>query len=99
MAEEAVEQLHRACKDGRVATIRQLLDGGVPVDAPSAAGRTPLHRAIQNKQREAVELLLDRGANIEAGAEGRTPLSGPFGMPKARTSQACCWTAGLRLSQ
>jgi ankyrin repeat protein len=74
MAEEAVEQLHEACRGGQVATIRQLLDGGVPVDAIRAAGSTPLHTAIENKQREAVELLLDRGANIEAVCRGRTPL-------------------------
>ena len=74
MAQQAVKQLHEACRVGQVATIRQLLDGGVPVDALNALGDTPLHTAIQNEQREAVELLLDRGANIEAVAKGRTPL-------------------------
>ena len=74
MAEEAVEQLHEACRGGQVATIRQLLDGGVPVDAHDEGGWTPSHTAIENKQREAVELLLDRGANIEAVADGMTPL-------------------------
>ena len=80
MAQQAVKQLHEACKDGQVATIRQLLDGGVPVDAlyenywSSVSGKTPLHTAIKNKQRETVELLLDRGANIEAVYDGMTPL-------------------------
>ena len=74
MAQQAVKQLHEACKGGQVATIRQLLDGGVPVDALGVNGWTPLHTAIQNEQREAVELLLDRGANIEAVYEGITPL-------------------------
>ena len=66
--------MHQACRVGQVATIRQLLDGGVPVDALNAVGWTPLHTAIRYKQREAVELLLDRGANIEAVAVGMTPL-------------------------
>ena len=49
MAEAAVKQLHAACEGGQVAAIRQLLDGGVPVDALDADGRTPLHTAIENK--------------------------------------------------
>ena len=69
-----VEQLHEACRDGQVDAIRQLLDGGVPVEALDEYGMTPLHTAIENKQREAVELLLDRGANIEAVYVGTTPL-------------------------
>ena len=44
------------------------------MDALNALGWTPLHTAIANKQREAVELLLDRGANIEAVYRGITPL-------------------------
>ena len=74
MAQQAAEQLHEACKEGQVATIRQLLDGGVPVDALYRDSRTPLHTAIRYKQREAVELLLDRGANIEALLEAEPLL-------------------------
>jgi len=73
MAQQSMEQLHEACRGGQVAAIRQLLDGGVPVDALNALGRTPLHTAIHYKQREAVALLLDRGANIEAVYGGMTP--------------------------
>ena len=72
--DQAVEQLHEACKDGQVATIRQLLDEGVPLEALDEYGMTPLRTAIDNKQREAVELLLGRGANIEAVCQGMTPL-------------------------
>ena len=53
-------QLHDACIEGEVALIRQLLDGGVSVDALDEDGATPLHKAIIHKQREAVELLLER---------------------------------------
>jgi ankyrin repeat protein len=73
MAENAaVKQLHAACRFGQVATIRQLLSGGVPVDALDGLGQTPLHTAIQFEKREAVELLLDRGANIEAVYDRKT---------------------------
>ena len=77
MAEAAAEELHEACRSGHVALIRQMLDGGVPVDALNFLGfgaRTPLHTAILCKQREAVKLLLDRGANTEAVYGGYTPL-------------------------
>ena len=74
MAQQAAKQLHQACGRGQVATIRQLLDGGVPVDALDARDCTPLHTAIRYEQREAVELLLDRGANTEAVYAGMTPL-------------------------
>ena len=46
-----MKQLHEACIGGQVATIRQLLDGGVPVDALDEDGRTHLHKAIEYKQR------------------------------------------------
>ena len=69
-----MKQLHEACCRGQLATIRQLLDGGVPVDALCAVGRTPLHTAITFKQRESAKLLLDRGANVEAVYFGWTPL-------------------------
>ena len=94
---DPVEQLHGACEHGELATMRQLLDAGVSVEALNDwdgwDGRTPLHTAILNEQHEAVELLLERGANIE----GR--LFSWLKMPPMKTSQGCCSTAGLRLTQ
>jgi ankyrin repeat protein len=67
------EQLHVACKQGQIDTIRQLLDGGTSLEA-LYRGKSPLHTAVLAKKREAVEFLLDRGANIEAIYKGMTPL-------------------------
>jgi len=73
-AEQDVDQLHRACRDGKLDEIRQLLDAGVSVEALNEFDSTPLQTAIQYNKCKATELLLDRGANIEARLEGKTPL-------------------------
>ena len=66
--------MHDACKSGQIHVIRRMLDAGVSVEACDASRKTPLHTAILNRQREVVELLLDRGANIEAVYMNMTPL-------------------------
>ena len=52
-------------------TIRTLLNLGAEVNVPGTSGNTPLHNAAAYASSEAVELLLDRGANPDAvGGEG-----------------------------
>jgi protein involved in polysaccharide export with SLBB domain len=79
MAAQNVQQLHEACWGGQIATISQLLDGGVPVNALDEYGRTPLLTAILSEQREAVTGLGVTGMTVtEAIAQ-----AGGFG-PMAR---------------
>jgi ankyrin repeat protein len=76
MADPVVE-LHGACEHGELAVMRQLLDAGVKADGLNDGDdhhQTPLQTAILNEQHEAVELLLERGANIEAVSWRGTPL-------------------------
>ena len=58
--------LANAAGSGDVARLRKLLDSGIEVDAPNLA-RTKesfaLGEAVRRRRREAVELLLQRGAN------------------------------------
>ena len=66
--------LHHAAATGDVASLTTALDAGSPVDAREGE-RTALHVAITARHADAVKLLLSRGANPEALAWGRTPLS------------------------
>ena len=54
--------LPEECRDGNVAAIAQLLDGGADVEATDDAGKTPLSAAAAGGHVEAVRLLLERGA-------------------------------------
>ena len=70
-------------KDGRsgafcltgTAIARELLDAGAPLDARNDGGGTPLHRAASRGYAPIAELLLARGADVNALDNlGRTPL-------------------------
>ena len=59
--------IHIAAEAGDVALVRQLLDDNPKlIELSDRAGGTPLHRAVAASAREVVELLLDRGADINA---------------------------------
>ncbi|GHG89088.1 ankyrin repeat domain-containing protein [Comamonas sp. JC664] len=70
-------------KDGRAAVFRmssprlyqELLDAGAPIDARDDIDATPLHRAASYGHVPIAELLLSRGAEVNAiDGLGRTPL-------------------------
>jgi len=64
-----------AARDGRLSSIRLLLDAGANIDQPDANGTTPLVTAIANNHPDAALLLIERGANIRtADWYGRTAL-------------------------
>lgn len=75
-----------AAEAGDLATLRRLLDGGTPVDARDARGRTALLAATYAEQVDAARLLIARGADVNAkdaiqdspflyaGAEGRLQI-------------------------
>lgn len=71
--------LHVSCGHNKVEVIKFLLEWQGPekvkVDAVNMYGETPLHMAAKNGSDEAANLLLAKGANIEAKAcNGMTPL-------------------------
>jgi ankyrin repeat protein len=61
--------LYAATVGNDIATIRLFVDAGVPVDAPDKfAGFTPLMNAVSNNNLEAVQLLVSKGANVNAAS-------------------------------
>jgi len=59
--------IHEAAQKNDVERLRTLLDSDPSlIDRGDRSGRAPLHRAVIASARKAVELLLDRGANIHA---------------------------------
>ena len=59
--------IHEAAQANNVAKVRKLLDADATlVERRDRMGGTPLHRAVRGAARDAIELLLDRGANIHA---------------------------------
>ena len=71
--------LHEASRVGDTELVKQLLDGGAPVDKKQMidgmAWMTPLMLASRSGRTKVVQLLLDRGASIdEKDTDGRTAL-------------------------
>jgi hypothetical protein len=62
--EDRGAELHEAARRGDLATVRTLLDAGVPVDAKSEYGATALSFACDKGHTEVVKLLLERGADV-----------------------------------
>ncbi|MGC9317510.1 MAG: ankyrin repeat domain-containing protein, partial [Armatimonadota bacterium] len=72
--EEQFGALHWAALRGHVEVATLLLDSGADINR-RAIGVTPLSLATESGHREMIELLVARGADIEAGdASGGTPL-------------------------
>jgi ankyrin repeat protein len=65
--------LSEECRDGNVAAIAALLDGGADVEGEGEGAKTPLCSAATGGQLEAVQLLLDRGAKLD-GDSGAAAL-------------------------
>ena len=63
-----------AVRGGHLAASRALLDAGVDVNQPLSDGTSPLVLAVMNAHYELAGLLLDRGANPNADAQGWTAL-------------------------
>jgi uncharacterized protein len=68
--------IHDAAKAGDLAKVKTLLeDYPMMVSLKDKNGYTPLHLAALNGHKDVVELLLAKGADIDArNKEGKTPL-------------------------
>ena len=68
--------LHRACSDGLLETVKELLNSGAYVHADDNDGATPLHKACYNGHLEIIKWLLENGAdiNVQSDGEGQSPL-------------------------
>ena len=65
--------LHHAAAAGDLSSVDLLLAAGLPCDEVDDDGRTPLHEAVANEHVHVAQLLLSRGAVLEA-ASGESPL-------------------------
>lgn len=61
-----ITPLHLAAAKGATDILQEFLDRGVAVDFTLQDGATPLHYAVTGRQVAAAQLLLARGANVEA---------------------------------
>ena len=68
--------LLEAARKGNIEAVKQHLAAGTDVNAKSERGATPLHRAATFGHKEIAELLIDKGADVNAvgGLLGWTPL-------------------------
>ena len=55
--------LHKACRDKELETVKELVKGGECVDALGAQGRTPLQRALGVGATDICEYLLEQSAD------------------------------------
>jgi len=74
-------QIAHACfdfaREGDVVRLAAYVDGGVPVDLTDANGNTLVMLAAYHGQRDAVEVLVERGADVNRlNDRGQSPLAG-----------------------
>lgn len=68
--------LHFACSSGQASTVACLLTRGADPNATTSSGGTPLLMATDiNGKLEAVQLLVQQGAKVDASCDGMTPLT------------------------
>ena len=74
--------LRESARKGADRTVGALLDAGVPVDAADSATRaTALHAAALNDRVKVAEVLIERGADVNATLSERTQAMGFRGPP------------------
>ena len=68
--------IHDAVMNGNIDEVQWQLDAGVDVNEESSKGLAPLHYAANAGHNDIVELLIERGANVNAtdSGKGATPL-------------------------
>ena len=81
--------IHGASGGGDIKVVRDFLAAGEDVNMElSANHQTPLHYAARFGHKEIVELLIAKGANVNAKADvGKTPLDAAIIMKKTETAE------------
>lgn len=74
---EQRRKLDRVLQFGTLEDLRNLFDGGIDINQTDFGGRTALHIMSATGNKEAVEMLLDRGADINKVFmyQGRIPFT------------------------
>ena len=73
--ESSSELLLQSIIEGNVKAVKQHLAAGADTNVRAGMGMTPLHLAVNNNQKEIVELLIAAGADVNAKRTGgATPL-------------------------
>ena len=73
---KVAESIYAAIELGNIEVVKQHLAAGADVNAKKQGGlgETPLHYAAKERRTEIVKLLINKGANVNAIGDGRTPL-------------------------
>lgn len=68
------KQLLEHAEHGEIEEMNRLLQSGEDPDIIDDDGNSPLIKASSNGHWQAVQMLIDRGAEVNAGFDGKTPL-------------------------
>lgn len=100
-SDDLAERLWDAARRGDVAVVREVLEGGVDVNATTKYGATALSYACDRGHAEVVQLLLESGANPNAKDTfyGATPLDWAMSDKKREIIQALVENGAESLEQ
>ena len=62
--------IHKAAFDGNIKAVKRHLDAGVDANAQTRSENTPLHAAVDQGHVETGELLIAKGADLNARMKG-----------------------------
>ena len=80
--------INDAAFEGDIEVVKQYLADGMDVNTVGDYGMTPLHSAAASNQKEIVELLISKGADVNAkdNGNGTTPLDLAIQQKKTETA-------------